>query len=127
MDAEIASRFGATLAAASRGALAVWRDADAAHATALVVVLDQFARHVLRADPDRDAKLAPTDALALDVADACVERGWWDAAPVPHQVFLLMPYRHAKAPRRAGGDGDGDDAARAAAAAASEPLSLIHI
>ena len=121
MDAEIASRFGATLAAASRGALAAWRDADAAHATALVVVLDQFARHVLRADPDRDAKLAPTDALALDVADACVERGWWDAAPVPHQVFLLMPYRHAKAPRRAGGDGDGDDAARAADDAASEP------
>ena len=118
MDAEIASRFGATLAAASRGALAAWRDADAAHATALVVVLDQFATASFAPTPtatrlaDRRSRSSRTRASSAG-----------GGTPRPStQVFLLMPYRHAKAPRRGGDEGDERRAARAASAAASEPI-----
>ena len=96
VDDAISNRFGATLAAAERGDLDAWADASPSHAVALDVTLDQFARHVYRHAPDRDARVAKCDAKCVGVVQTCVERGWDARVPTPQQVFLLMPFRHTQ-------------------------------
>ena len=95
-DERIAARFGATLRDAERGALDAWGETSPEHAVALVVVLDQFSRHVYRHDPERDEKVARCDEKAVDVVDACVRARWDARVTAPQQVFLLMPYRHTQ-------------------------------
>jgi tRNA(Ile)-lysidine synthetase-like protein len=92
----VSARFAPTLAAAESGALDAWSDASPESAVALVLVLDQFSRHVHRHAPDRDARVAAADARAVLVTERCVSRGWDRVVPAPHQVFLLMPYRHTQ-------------------------------
>jgi uncharacterized protein (DUF924 family) len=48
IDREITEKFGELLSRAERGELEVWGDANPRAATALVVLLDQFSRHVYR-------------------------------------------------------------------------------
>ena len=96
IDDDIARTFGATVAAAESGALSRWRDDSPRAACALALLLDQFTRHVHRNAPDRDARVAAADAIAVYVAERCVERGWDAALTTPEQVFLLMPFRHGK-------------------------------
>ena len=95
-DERIAATFGATLRDAERGALDAWAEASPEHAVALVVVLDQFSRHIYRHDPDRDEKVARCDEKAVGVVDACVTKRWDARVAAPQQVFLLMPYRHTQ-------------------------------
>lgn len=95
-DEAVSARFAPTLAAAESGALDAWSDASPESAVALVLVLDQFSRHVHRHAPDRDARVAAADARAVLVTERCVSRGWDRVVPAPHQVFLLMPYRHTQ-------------------------------
>jgi uncharacterized protein (DUF924 family) len=95
-DERIAARFGATLRDAERGALDAWGETSPEHAVALVVVLDQFSRHVYRHDPERDEKVARCDEKAVGVVDACVRARWDARVTAPQQVFLLMPYRHTQ-------------------------------
>ena len=92
----MSARFAPTLAAAESGALDAWSDTSPESAVALVLVLDQFSRHVHRHAPDRDARVAAADARAVLVTERCVSRGWDRVVPAPHQVFLLMPYRHTQ-------------------------------
>ena len=95
-DERIAATFGATLRDAERGALDSWAETSPEHAVALIVVLDQFSRHVYRHDPDRDEKVARCDEKAVGVVDACVSKRWDTRVTAPQQVFLLMPYRHSR-------------------------------
>ena len=95
-DERIAATFGATLRDAERGALDAWAEASPERAVALIVVLDQFSRHVYRHDPDRDEKLARCDEKAVGVVDACVSKRWDARVTAPQLVFLLMPYRHTR-------------------------------
>jgi uncharacterized protein (DUF924 family) len=61
LDDEITRRFGPLLASAEQGALHHWIDQGPLGSLALVIVLDQFSRHVHRnASPERIA--AATDA-----------------------------------------------------------------
>ena len=54
-------------------------------ATALVVVLDQFSRHVYRNAGTRE-QIEANDRLALSVTEDMLGRGWERALPVPYQV-----------------------------------------
>ena len=72
MDDEITARFSTTLRAAEDGRLDSWRGLSPSSAVALVVTLDQFARHIYRHHPDRDAKVAASDAAAVAVTERCL-------------------------------------------------------
>ena len=96
LDRDIALRFSAVLGAAERGELDAWRG-DPKRSVALILVLDQFSRHVHRADA---AAKRANDAAALAVASACLEAGWHEDMPVPHLVFLLMVLRHSPSTAR---------------------------
>jgi uncharacterized protein (DUF924 family) len=60
-------------------------------ATALVVVLDQFSRHVYR-NAGR-AQIEANDRLALSVTEDMLGRGWERALPVPYQVTASLAPR----------------------------------
>jgi|TARA_B110000003_G_scaffold5494_1_gene5792 tRNA(Ile)-lysidine synthetase-like protein len=79
------------------GAHARWLQAPATTA-ALVVLLDQFSRHVYRNRDDRDAKVKVNDTVATIIAEDLLDnkREWLVELTVPEQVFVLMPFRHTQ-------------------------------
>lgn len=95
-DTEITMRFGKTLGAATSGALQAWADGTPETAVALVVVLDQFSRHVYRNAVDREAKLSVTDAIAVAVTNSALKKQWHKKLTPAMHVFLLMPFRHTQ-------------------------------
>ena len=66
--------------------------------SALVVILDQFSRHVYRNDVDRDAKVEINDAVAVAIVEDVLDNKpeWMSELTVSQQVFLLMPFRHTQ-------------------------------
>ncbi len=91
LDAEIRERFGSTLAAAKRGELDAWA-ADARGRLALIVVLDQLSRNILRGDPetfaaDPKARTLTKDGLALghDTELGAIQR-----------LFFYLPLEHSE-------------------------------
>lgn len=93
IDEEITTEFAELLHRAERSELEAWVDLGPRAATALVVVLDQFSRHVYRGASGR-TQIQANDRLALSVTETMLQRGWERALPVPYQVFMLMPLRH---------------------------------
>lgn len=91
-DAEIRTRFGGVIEAASRGELDTWARSDARSTLALVVVLDQFSRNVFRETPRSFAQ----DARALSVALDALGRGVDRELGVLERSVLLMPLMHAE-------------------------------
>lgn len=92
LDATIRERFGATLEAALRGELNDWAQTPRG-ALALVVVLDQLARHAFRGDA---RAFDGTDA-AVGVALAAVERGDLERLEdTAERSFLISPLHHAE-------------------------------
>jgi uncharacterized protein (DUF924 family) len=65
----------------------------------LIVVLDQFSRHInrLRREPPGSAPQAAADAAALSAAEALLAAGWEARLSVPEHIFALMPLRHTAA------------------------------
>jgi uncharacterized protein (DUF924 family) len=95
-DSEIHEKFGALFRKACAGYLESWAREPKSH-LALIVVLDQFARHIFRyrrlADDDHDREDA--DASALKHAEALTASPGWDKSfSVPEFVFAMMPFRH---------------------------------
>lgn len=90
-DAVIAARFRPTLEAAARGALAAWEE-TAEDALALVIVLDQFPRHLFRGT----AQVYATDAAALAAAERAVARGHDAAVETSLRRFFYLPFMHAE-------------------------------
>mmetsp|Transcript_23808 Transcript_23808/g.39911 ORF Transcript_23808/g.39911 Transcript_23808/m.39911 type:complete len:762 (-) Transcript_23808:152-2437(-) len=93
IDREITEKFGKLLSRAERGELEMWGDANPRAATALVVLLDQFSRHVYRTQAGRE-QIESNDKLALRHTYEVLKRGWETELPLSYQVFLLMPLRH---------------------------------
>jgi uncharacterized protein (DUF924 family) len=90
-DREIEAAFGDLPDAARDGQLTPWHG-SAAGMLALVIVLDQFPRHLYRATP----KAFAFDAQAFAVAESAIAAGF-DAALHPLQAaFLYMPFQHAE-------------------------------
>ena len=91
-DDEVRKRFGTLYQAAAAGRLAGWRNA-AEDCLALILVLDQFPRHMFRGS----AQAFATDALALDAARHAVANGY-DLGRVPvERLFMYLPFEHSEA------------------------------
>ena len=100
IDAQLRADFSSTLRGAEGGACREWRETPGG-ALALVVLLDQFSRHIYRSAADAAQRIAANDVVALDVAGALLdelERTSDSALPlgfsVAQCVFALMPLRH---------------------------------
>ena len=93
LDAEINTRFGATLEAAARCELFSWR-VTAQGRLAEIIVLDQFSRNVYRDTPSAFAQ----DALALSLAQELVASGQDQLLNTAERRFAYMPYMHSESP-----------------------------
>lgn len=90
-DALVGERFGSLLATATGAELAGWAD-SAQSLLALIVVLDQFPRHIFRGKPRSFA----TDPAALAAANIMVAREWdWRLIPVM-RMFAFLPFEHSE-------------------------------
>lgn len=94
LDAQVAVRFGATLAAARAGELAHWRD-TARGRLAEVLVLDQFPRNVFR---DRAQSFA-SDGMALVLAQEAIRHGADRELPPAQRAFFYLPFMHSESLR----------------------------
>lgn len=91
-DAEIARRFGNTIAQALAGGLREW-DAEGPEGTlARILVLDQFTRNAGRGTPASFAG----DTLALAAARQLVDSGQHQALPPLQRAFAYMPFEHSE-------------------------------
>ncbi len=73
------------------GELDEWTS-DTCACLSLIVILDQFSRHVYRGDGE---KVAACDAKALPIAERFLELGWQWSISTHQHVFVLMPLRHS--------------------------------
>ncbi|MEP1207813.1 MAG: DUF924 family protein [Rhizobiaceae bacterium] len=91
-DAEIENRFGAIHRQACKGELDHWAE-TAQGAMALILILDQFSRHLHRNSPkayDQDSRGA---VLARALSDSGQDQ------EIPHEIryFIYMPLMHSEA------------------------------
>ncbi|MFO7747206.1 MAG: DUF924 family protein [Orrella sp.] len=91
-DALIEERFAHLVVRALDGELMSWsQDADAC--LALILLLDQFPRHIYRAS----AQAFAGDAQALELSQMAVKQGWVSESPnMNHRKFYLMPMMHSE-------------------------------
>ena len=90
-DREVADRFGDLYERAAAGELDNWRE-EAESCLALVIVLDQFPRNMVRGD----ARTHATDDKAPATAKHAVERALDRELPGFQKIFLYMPFMHAE-------------------------------
>jgi uncharacterized protein (DUF924 family) len=91
LDAEIRERFGATLATAKAGELDHWAD-HARGRLALIVVLDQLSRNILRGDPETYAADEHARALTLRGLELGHDR---ELSPT-ERLFFYLPLEHSE-------------------------------
>jgi uncharacterized protein (DUF924 family) len=91
-DAAIRQRFGALHERAARGELEPDWTQDARGRLALIVVLDQFSRHIHRDSGAAFAQDAAAQRLATDGIAAALDRGLIPAA----RSFFYLPLEHAE-------------------------------
>jgi len=105
VDAEVFNSFNSLYRNALESKLLHWQG-SASGGVALIVVLDQFSRHICRYVGNMEHEQRAADLLALQVSKAFFGRsafeGWAPSVdvmslPVPQFVFCLMPLRHASA------------------------------
>lgn len=90
-DRNLAQRFGALHAAASKGELWSWRR-DIHGRLAEVIVLDQFSRNIFR---DK-AEAFACDSMALALAQEAINGGEAADLPVKQRAFLYLPLMHSE-------------------------------
>lgn len=90
-DELIAQRFGELMVAAARGALAAW-ESSPRRRLALILLLDQFPRHVHRGTSAACAQ----DAKALALAVSGMQFGADAALDPVERIFFYMPLMHAE-------------------------------
>lgn len=90
-DREVRERFASLYEDAAAGNLSSWaqRPADG---LALILVLDQFPRHIFRGTP----RAFSADPLALEAARHAVARGY-DRGMLPvERLFVYLPFEHSE-------------------------------
>lgn len=90
-DAEIERRFGALVERASRGKLASWAT-TARGRLALILLLDQFRRHIYRGKPEAFKR----DPQALKLCVEGAMGGDYKTLGPFEQAFFFMPLQHAE-------------------------------
>lgn len=91
LDARVRARFGALVEAARRGAFDHWATAPRGR-LALILVLDQFPRHVFRGTSDAFA----SDATAQALAREGIAAGMDEDLTLAERQFFYMPLMHAE-------------------------------
>ena len=91
LDAPIRERFGEWIEPASRGNLDHWRE-SATGTLALIVLLDQFPRHVWRRQP----KAFAFSESALKCCRAGLSANQDCELPLTHRVFFYLPLEHSE-------------------------------
>ena len=94
-DQDVHSRFGALFSDTLSGKLNYWQQSMKG-CVALIVVLDQFSRHICRLKGKEGSKAEQTtaDELALEISKRFHERENVINLSMPEYVFSLMPLRH---------------------------------
>ena len=90
-DAEIVARFLPAYEAAAAGRLSGW-ETTADGALALLIVLDQFPRNMFRGQ----ARAYAADALAREVADRAIARGFDRIVSDSERQFFYLPFMHSE-------------------------------
>lgn len=90
-DATIRERFGALLERAAAGELAAWADGPRRRLS-LVLLLDQFPRHIYRGS----ARAFAYDAQALQLTLSGMQSAADAALDVVERIFFYMPLQHAE-------------------------------
>ena len=91
VDEEIRLRFGPAVEAACEGGFAGWKETPRGR-LALVILLDQFTRHIHRGTPDAFAGDPLALALSLEALDRGADR---ELRPI-ERPFLYLPLEHAE-------------------------------
>ena len=91
LDERVRERFGALIEQARSGALAHWAGSPRGR-LALILVLDQFPRHVFRGRPEAYASDTTAQALALDG----IQAGMDEALALSERQFFYLPLMHAE-------------------------------
>jgi uncharacterized protein (DUF924 family) len=91
LDREVSTDFAATLEAALRGELDGWAQTPRGR-LALVIVLDQLSRNILRDQP----RMYAGDHKAQQLAREAFERGLDRGLDYPGRLFLSMPLLHSE-------------------------------
>lgn len=90
-DATLRDLFLADYEQAASGALEAWETAPES-ALALLLLLDQIPRNIFRASPRAYA----ADAMAREVADRALARGFDQHFPKPWRKFFYLPLHHSE-------------------------------
>jgi uncharacterized protein (DUF924 family) len=90
-DADIRGRFLAMHEKAARGELKPWQETPEG-SLALLLLLDQFPRNMFRGS----ARSFATDAMALQVATAAIDRGFDQTTTMPQRQFFYLPLMHSE-------------------------------
>jgi uncharacterized protein (DUF924 family) len=91
VDAQVAERFATDVRAARAGALDGWRG-SARSELALILLLDQFPRHLYRGR----AEAFDSDAAALEVARTCIAAGRDEELALIERIFIYLPIQHSE-------------------------------
>lgn len=91
VDRQIGERFGGGIERALAGGLKDW-ESDADSRLALILILDQFPRHVFRGR----ARAFSGDPRARRLCRQALDQGLFVEWPWPCQVFALMPLEHSE-------------------------------
>ncbi|CAM9295701.1 unnamed protein product, partial [Ectocarpus sp. 8 AP-2014] len=100
MDETIRKDFGNLVLRAEAGQLTDSWSERPRSMVALILLLDQFSRHLFRGAPDRDERVGRCDRLALPLTEALLDRGWQHGLTAEQHVFALMPLRHTPSEER---------------------------
>lgn len=98
VDGDICSRFSVKLDEALNGSLDIWKSYGPKGYVALIVVLDQFSRHIFRHKDFASDNFtrSQADSMALSVTQEFISiPGWSDFLSTPQYIFSLMPLRHS--------------------------------
>ena len=91
LDGQVRERFGEWIPRAIDGQLDHWLETHEG-TLALVLMLDQFPRHVFR----DDARQYGGDSRALELAQQAWRAGWPHELPTIRTIFLLLPLAHSE-------------------------------
>ena len=95
LDIEIKTKYEELLKKAEKDHLEEWKSAPDS-LLALIIILDQFSRHIYRNENTEQINI--NTIKALENSKLMIKNNWHQIFNVPKFVFFLMPFRHTQIP-----------------------------